>query len=56
MPNDSRWSQRRCVYLGEGLTFEILSGAARLEAEAIDVTSEGLGLGPVRRCRDSRPR
>jgi GNAT superfamily N-acetyltransferase len=44
MPNDSRWSQRRCVYLGEGLTFEILSGAARLEAEAIDLTPEGLGL------------
>jgi hypothetical protein len=47
MLDDSRALQRRRVYLGEGLTFEILSRSGRLEAEAIDLTPEGLGLAVV---------
>src|SRR5215207_325543 len=47
MSDDPRWCQRRRVYLGEALTFELLCGAARLEAEAIDLTSDGLGLAVV---------
>jgi hypothetical protein len=49
MPDDHdlRWQQRRRVYLGEGLTFEIRSQDARLEAEAIDLTPDGLGLALV---------
>jgi GNAT superfamily N-acetyltransferase len=42
--DDSRWCDRRRVYLGEGLKFEILVGDALLDAEAIDLTPEGLGL------------
>jgi GNAT superfamily N-acetyltransferase len=38
---DCRTRPRRRVYLGEGLTFEL---AGRIEAEAIDLTSGGLGL------------
>jgi GNAT superfamily N-acetyltransferase len=38
---DSRSRPRRRIYLGEGLTFEL---AGRIEAEAIDLTSAGLGL------------
>jgi GNAT superfamily N-acetyltransferase len=41
MIDDCRSRPRRRIYLGEGLTFE-LSG--RIEAEAIDLTSGGLGL------------
>jgi hypothetical protein len=51
MPHDgghTRSLKRRRVYLGEGLRFEIRSRVARLEAEAIDVTCEGLGLGVLR--------
>jgi hypothetical protein len=44
---EARALQRRRVYLGEALTFEIRSGAARLDAEAIDLTLEGLGLAVV---------
>ena len=44
MSSNSRSLSRRRVYLGEGLTFEIRAAEWRLEAEAIDVTSEGLGL------------
>ena len=44
MSSNSRSLSRRRVYLGEGLTFEIQAAEWRLEAEAIDVTSEGLGL------------
>jgi hypothetical protein len=43
-PQDSRSLPRRRVYLGEGLMFEIESEAAWLEAEAIDVTHDGLGV------------
>jgi GNAT superfamily N-acetyltransferase len=41
MFDDCRSRPRRRVYLGEGLTFEL---AGRIEAEAIDLTSGGLGL------------
>ena len=44
---DSRGVRRRPVYLGEGLTFELRHGAAALATEAIDLTSEGLGLAVV---------
>jgi GNAT superfamily N-acetyltransferase len=39
--HDCRARPRRRVYLGEGLTFEL---AGRIAAEAIDLTSGGLGL------------
>jgi hypothetical protein len=42
--DDVRWCARRRVYLGEGLRFEVLARDALLDAEAIDVTAEGLGL------------
>jgi hypothetical protein len=42
-----RTVQRRPVYLGEGLSFEIESRDAWLEAEAIDVAPDGLGLAVV---------
>jgi hypothetical protein len=45
--NDSRSLHRRQVYLGEGLAFEIESRDAWLEAEAIDLTPEGIGLAVV---------
>jgi GNAT superfamily N-acetyltransferase len=41
MFDDCRTRPRRRVYLGEGLTFEL---GGRIEAEAIDLTSGGLGL------------
>jgi GNAT superfamily N-acetyltransferase len=41
MFDDCRSRLRRRVYLGEGLTFEL---GGRIEAEAIDLTSAGLGL------------
>jgi hypothetical protein len=41
---DLRWQPRRPVYLGEGIRFEVETTAARLEAEAIDVTPAGIGL------------
>lgn len=44
---DARAFQRRRVYLGEALTFEIQSRLAHLDAEAIDLTLEGLGLAVV---------
>jgi hypothetical protein len=44
---DARGARRRPVYLGEGLTFELRHGAAVLVTEAIDLTSEGLGLAVV---------
>ena len=43
----SRSVQRRPVYLGEGLVFELQSAEAWLEAEAIDVTPTGVGLAVV---------
>jgi hypothetical protein len=46
-PTGSRSLQRRSVYLGEGLTFAIESEDALLDAEAIDLTAEGLGLAVV---------
>jgi hypothetical protein len=46
--HDFRSLQRRQVYLGEGLTFEVLRRDQRLDAEAIDLTSEGLGLAITR--------
>ncbi|MDA0160063.1 GNAT family N-acetyltransferase [Solirubrobacter ginsenosidimutans] len=42
--HDFRSLQRRRVYLGEGLSFEVLRRDRRLDAEAVDLTSEGLGL------------
>ena len=45
--HDCRSLPRRRVYLGEGLTFEIVAGAGRLAAEAIDLTPAGLGLAIV---------
>jgi GNAT superfamily N-acetyltransferase len=41
MFDDCRSRPRRRIYLGEGLTFEL---AGRIEAEAIDLSSGGLGL------------
>jgi len=46
-PHDSRSRQRRRVYLGEGLTFEVACEGVWLQAEAIDLTAEGLGLAVV---------
>jgi hypothetical protein len=46
-PNTSRSLERRRVYLGEGLRFEIESETAWLEGEAIDLTHEGLGVAVV---------
>jgi hypothetical protein len=43
----SRRARRRPVYLGEGLTFELRHGASVLATEAVDLTSEGLGLAIV---------
>jgi GNAT superfamily N-acetyltransferase len=45
--HDSRSLQRRCVYLGEGITFDIECRDAWLQAEAIDLTHEGLGVAVV---------
>jgi hypothetical protein len=42
--HNSRSLDRRRVYLGEGLTFQIESRDAWLEAEAIDLTHEGLAV------------
>ncbi len=44
---ESRSLRRRGIYLGEGLTFDVRSGGGRLAAEAIDLTSEGVGLALV---------
>jgi GNAT superfamily N-acetyltransferase len=44
MSDDPRWCPRRRVYLGEGLTFEIVAADAMLDAEAIDLTPDGVGL------------
>src|SRR3954451_18210559 len=41
MTDECRARPRRRIYLGEGLTFEL---GGRIEAEAIDLTSGGLGL------------
>ena len=41
---DARSLPRRRVYLGEGLSFEIESATRGCEAEAIDLTHEGLGV------------
>jgi hypothetical protein len=46
-PNNARSLDRRRVYLGEGLSFQIESETAWLEAEAIDLTHEGLGVAVV---------
>ena len=46
--HDARSLHRRHVYVGEGLMFEIASRGTRwLEAEAIDLTPEGVGLAVV---------
>ena len=45
--SDTRSLERRSVYLGEGLTFEVRSDGCQLEAEAIDLTPEGLGVALV---------
>jgi hypothetical protein len=46
-PHDCRSLPRRRVYLGEGRTFEIAAETARCEAEAIDLSPDGLGLAIV---------
>src|SRR4051812_15917393 len=46
-PTNSRSLDRRRVYIGEGLSFQIESETAWLEAEAIDLTHEGLGVAVV---------
>ena len=46
-PNNSRSLERRRVYIGEGLSFQIESETAWLEAEAIDLTHAGLGVAVV---------
>src|SRR3954454_4219449 len=46
-PTNSRSLDRRRVYIGEGLSFEIESETAWLEAEAIDLTHEGVGVAVV---------
>ena len=45
--HDARSLHRRRVYLGEALTFEVVARDAWFEAEAIDLTPEGLGLAVV---------
>jgi GNAT superfamily N-acetyltransferase len=45
--HDPRTLHRRRVYLGEGLTFEIDCRDAWLQAEAIDLSHEGLGVAVV---------
>jgi hypothetical protein len=42
--HEFRSLHRRRVYLGEGLRFELTAADTRLDAEAVDMTSEGLGL------------
>jgi hypothetical protein len=46
-PHNSRSLDRRRVYLGEGLTLQIEARDAWLQAEAIDLTHEGLGVAVV---------
>ena len=46
-PNNSRSLERRRVYIGEGLSFQIESETALLEAEAIDLSHEGLGVAVI---------
>jgi hypothetical protein len=42
--SDHRSLHRRRVYLGEGLRFELATHDARLAAEAVDMSADGLGL------------
>lgn len=46
-PTHSRSLVRRRVYVGEGLSFQIESETAWLQAEAIDLSDEGLGVAVV---------
>src|SRR5436190_15655635 len=46
-PTHSRSLVRRRVYIGEGLSFQIESETAWLQAEAIDLSDEGLGVAVV---------
>jgi hypothetical protein len=41
---ESRALPRRQLYLGEGVTFAVATERGRVDAEAIDLTPEGLGL------------
>ena len=43
-PSDRRELDRRMVYLGEGLTLDVVTKTARLAAEVVDLTPEGLGI------------
>jgi GNAT superfamily N-acetyltransferase len=52
MPTEPRSLQRRHVYLGEGLTFEIACRDAMLDAETLDLSAKGLGLAVVGAMRD----
>ena len=45
--NNARSLDRRRVYIGEGLSFQIESETALLEAEAIDLSHEGLGVAVI---------
>jgi hypothetical protein len=45
--HDARSLPRRHIYLGEGIMVEVTARDAWLEAEAIDLTPEGLGLAVV---------
>lgn len=44
---NSRSLPRRHIYLGEGLRFEVCARGGWLAAEAVDLTSEGVGLALV---------
>jgi hypothetical protein len=46
-PTNSRSLDRRRVYIGEGLSFQIESETAWIATEAIDLTHEGLGVAVV---------
>src|SRR5436190_2528546 len=46
-PTHSRSLVRRRVYIGEGLSFQIESETAWRQAEAIDLSDEGLGVAVV---------
>ena len=45
--SNARSLDRRRVYIGEGLSFQIESETALLEAEAIDLSHEGLGVAVI---------
>ena len=55
---EARRLARRSVYLGEGLTVNVVTGVGALEGEVVDLTPEGLGVvifggGPLPLVRDT---